>query len=339
MNIDVHAHFVTPSIVRATRSGEVLHGISFEQSANGLLSSRCGDSRAALPWPDYTDTVEDRLGKMDAAGVDVQILSLSPALFWYQADRTDAAAFARMVNDELAEVVRNYPSRFASFAYLPLQDPVASAAELRRGVEELGHVGAIVGTNIDNLDWDDSALIPVLETAEELQALLFMHPTRVRGSDFLGKYHLRNLIGNPLETTTAFASLVFGGVLDRFPDLRVCLAHGGGYACLGIGRFDHGYGVRPEASRHAVDPPSSYLRRIYVDSLVHNEHTLRLIVERVGADRVFLGTDYPADMGQPDPVAWVRACETISEEDKEAILGGNLLRLLPDRFSQQAAGA
>ena len=248
-----------------------------------------------------------------------------------------------MVNDEMAEVVRSRPSRFAAFAYLPLQDPVASAQELRRCVQDLGHVGAIVGTNVNGRHWDDPALAPVLEAAEELQALVFVHPTRIRGADFLGRYHLRNLVGNPLETTLAFSSLVFGGLLDRFPRLRVCLAHGGGYACLGIGRLDHGYSVRPESSPsrpgEAAEPPSSYLRRIYVDSLVHSDETLALILDRVGADRVFLGTDYPADMGQPDPVAWVRACNTISEEDKQAILGGNFLRLFPDRFSQSAVGA
>ena len=329
MSIDVHAHIVTPSIVRAARSGEPLHGIAFEHGSQGQLLSRCGDARSVLPWPNYAESISDRLHNMDDAGADAHVLSLSPSLFWYQAERSNAVAFARTVNDELAEIVRDHPSRFAALAYLPLQDPDESARELERCVQELGHVGAIVGTNVGGMDWDDLRLLPVLETAAGLKALLFLHPARIRGTDFLGKYHLRNLVGNPMETTVAVACLIFGGALDRFPDLQICLAHGGGYACLGIGRIDHGYSVRPEASDGATQFPSTYLRRMYVDSLVHDEHTLRLIVDRVGAERVLLGSDYPADMGQPDPVSWINSCRSITDDEKQLILEGNLRRMFP----------
>jgi aminocarboxymuconate-semialdehyde decarboxylase len=338
VNIDVHAHSVTPSIVRAAKAGETLHGVGFGETTDGKLTSRCGSGRSTLPWPDYAHSIEDRLERMDEAGVDAQVLSLSPALFWYQSDAADAVRFARVVNDELAEVVRSNPSRFAAFAYLPLQDPHAAADELARCVRELGHVGAIVGTNVNGADWDHAGLRPVLQAAEELQALVFMHPTRIRGSDFLGRFHLRNLIGNPLDTTVAFSSMVFGGVFDRYPDLRVCLAHGGGYSCLGVSRLDHGYRVRPEA-RDAATPPSAYLRRIYVDSLVHSDETLRLVVDRVDSDRVFLGTDYPADMGQPNPAQWIDGCASLTSAEKQAILGDNFLRLFPNQFSKDALPA
>ena len=333
MTIDIHAHIVPPSVIAAGRNGSELHGIRFERTAEGRLRSSCGDQSSMLPWPRHDESLEDRLAYMDRVGVDVHVLSLSPSVFWYQSDPAQATQFARVVNDELAAIVDQHPTRFAAFAYLALQEPRESARELSRCMGDLGMAGAIVGTNIDGRDWDDPALLPVLEVAEETQALLFVHPARVRMASILGRYHLRNLIGNPLETTITVASLIFGGVLDRFPDLRLCLAHGGGYGCLGVGRFDHGYRVRPEAGQ-AQQPPSDYLRRLMVDSLVHDPLTLRTVIDRVGAGNVVLGTDYPADMGQPDPVDWVREAPDLTDEEKDAILTGNAARVLGDRLAR-----
>ncbi len=324
---DVHAHILTPSIVQAAIDGRELDGISFSLSPEGYLVSRFGDERVRLTYEGFPESVEGRIARMDAMGVDHHLLSLSPGIHWYGTEPEDAVAHARTVNDELAEIVASHPDRFSALAYLPLRDPQASVKELHRAVRELGFAGAIVGTNVNGKDWDDPELFPILEAATDLQKLVFVHPARIRGRGFLDRYHLKNLLGNPLETAVTFCSLVFGGVLDRLPDLDVLLAHGGGFACTGIGRIDHGYAVRPEASEEAASIPSAYLKRLAVDSLVHSPETLRLVIERVGIERVMLGTDYPADMGQPDPVAWIRGAG-LTPEQEEAILSGNVARYL-----------
>jgi aminocarboxymuconate-semialdehyde decarboxylase len=317
---DVHAHIVTPRIVKAAVDGATLHGIEFAATPDGRIRSRYGTRESVLPWPDFTETPEDRIGNMRAGGVDRQVLSLSPVLYLYDLDAGSANDFARMVNDELAELTAAHPQEFHAFGYVPLQDPAAAVAEIDRIMATPGFVGISMLTNVGGMDLDDPALFPVFQAAADARALVFIHP---RGADRIGqqRYHLRNFVGNPLETTLAFGYLVFGGVLDRLPNLDVLLAHGGGYACLGIARFDHGHQLRPEAN--ADHAPSEYLRRLYFDSLVHSPSTLRLVIERAGIERVMLASDYPADMGQPRPGHWIRDAELLSDAEKEAILGAN----------------
>jgi aminocarboxymuconate-semialdehyde decarboxylase len=264
---------------------------------------------------------------MDALGVDVHLLSLTPTMHWYDLSATDGISLATETNDDIAEMVGGHPTRFSGLAFLPLQDPAAAVTELERCVRDLGFVGAQVGTNVNGEDWDSPALYPILEAADQLGAMLFVHPTRGRGDAFLRKYHLVNLIGNPLETTVAIASLIFGGVLDRLPSLKLCFAHGGGYGCVGIGRMDHGRQVRADAGG-AEQLPSEYLKSLFFDSLVHSHLTLDHVISLAGIDQVVLGSDYPADMGQPNPVEFITSHPGLSAEDKAKVLGGNAARLL-----------
>jgi aminocarboxymuconate-semialdehyde decarboxylase len=184
----------------------------------------------------------------------------------------------------------------------------------------------MVCTHVNGVDWDDPSLFPILEAAEALGAVVYFHPSGGRANSWLLKYHLRNLIGNPLETTVALASLIFGGAYDKLPNLKTCFSHAGGYGVLGVGRFDHGHEVRPEASGIA-QLPSDYVRRIWVDTITHNERSLRYIVDTVGADRVVLGSDYPADMGEPYPVDFIESCGSLSDTEKEGLLGTNAATL------------
>ena len=179
-------------------------------------------------------------------------------------------------------------------------------------MRDLGFRGVMVCTHANGTDWDDPSLFPILEAAAALGAVVYYHPMRGRANSWMGKYHLRNLIGNPLETTMALACLIFGGVFDKLPNLKTCFSHAGGYGVLGIGRFDHGHEVRPEATGIA-HLPSDYVRRIWVDTITHSERTLRYIVDTVGADRVVLGSDYPADMGEPYPAGFIESCGSLSE--------------------------
>jgi aminocarboxymuconate-semialdehyde decarboxylase len=325
--IDVHSHIVPSRLAEAAQRGGRHFGIEFGRDEKGRITSTVGGRGFALPWPTPLETPRERVAAMDAIGVDVHLLSLSPSMHWYSTPPEEARALAIETNDDIAEVVNSFPDRFRGLAFLPLQDPAAAVAELERSVRELGFEGAIVGTNIDGLDWDAPELFPVLEAARDLGALVFVHPARGRANPFLRNYHLRNLVGNPLETTIALASLIFGGVLDRLPDLKLCFAHGGGYGCLGVARMDHGNLVREEA-RGMSRLPSDYLRDLYFDSLVHGHRTLDHVIDLAGIDRVVLGSDYPADMGEPDPVEFVRSHPRLTDDDRRKILSENLAGLL-----------
>jgi aminocarboxymuconate-semialdehyde decarboxylase len=255
-------------------------------------------------------------------GVDLQVISLNPILFRYYVDPPHAAEAAKSVNDEIAAIVADNPTRFAGFGALPMQSTSDAVVELERVMATPGMVGVSVGTHVGGSNWDEPHLLPVLQAAEQTGAVVFVHPAASRLKEALPRYHMRNYIANPTETTIAIGSIIFGGVLDRLPDLRLVFAHGGGYACWAYARFDHGYKVRPEAREHAAQVPSDYLSRLWYDSLVHGYGNLRRLVDVVGIDRVVLGTDFPADMGQPDPVAWIEGSD-LSESERAAVLGSN----------------
>lgn len=328
MNIDVHAHYLPRSVVAAADSERDWHGIRFDLDEKGQLVSTTPSLKFGLPWPDFRAPISDRIAEMDRLRVDKQIISLTPTLWRHELEPGPAAAMAREVNDETSSIVREHPDRFDGFAFLPLQDAKASVTELERAVRDLGLVGAALGTNVAGEDWDAERLFPVLEAAHELGAFLFFHPASVRRREVLDRYHLRNLIGNPWETTVCIGSIVFGGILDRLPNLSMCFAHGGGYATFAVGRFDHGYRVRPESHEIASRLPSDYLRQLYYDCLTHSEQALRHIIDVVGVDRVILGSDFPADMGFSDPVGWLTSHAALSDDEKEQILGANVERLL-----------
>jgi aminocarboxymuconate-semialdehyde decarboxylase len=326
--IDVHTHIVPSRLAHNAAAGGLHYGIEFGRDERGKITSSVGGKPPfAMPWPTPLETPAERVLSMDGIGVDVHMLSLSPSMIWYTTPAADAILMATEVNDDIADVISQHPDRYRGLAFLPLQDPQASVAELERCVRDLGFDGAIVGTHVDGTDWDSPDLFPVLQAANDLGALLFVHPTRGRAQPFLQNYHLKNLIGNPLETTISIASLIFGGVLDRLPDLKLCFAHGGGYGCLGIARMDHGHSIRAE-SQGIAKLPSDYLKELYFDSLVHGHRTLDQVIDLAGIGQVVLGSDYPADMGEPRPVDFIRGHPTLTDEEQWKILSENLTNLL-----------
>lgn len=328
--IDVHAHLLPRSAIAAAESGSDWFGSRVETDGLGRPRIVTGDYAVSMGGPVHWESIERRIERMDESRVDVQVLSLNPILFRYYLEARHAVDAARAINDELAGIVADHPARFRAFGALPMQDPDAAIRELRRVMDTPGMVGCAVGSHVNGANWDEPRLFGVLEAAERLGALVFVHPAASRLAEALPRYHMRNYIANPTETTIAIGSLIFGGVIDRLPDLRLVFAHGGGYACWAAApgsRFDHGYTVRPEAREHAASLPSEYLRRMWYDSLVHSHGNLRRLVEVVGVDRVVLGTDFPADMGQPDPVDWIEA-SGLPAPDRRAILGDNARVLL-----------
>ena len=315
--IDIHAHITPEGYRRAAEKGEDWYG-----TRAGAGSMYSYNPRAA--W-----SPEQRLADMDSLGVDVHVLSTNAYFYNYDGDAETVTKMSREANDHVAQLTKDYPTRFAGLANLPMQDVKASVAELERSMTQLGLKGAMIGDHVNGKTYDEPEFLPLWKAAEELGAVMLIHQG---GSTIVSprssKYHLSNTIGNLADRTVTFAAFVFGGVMDKHPDLRICLSHGGGYVCFGIGRMDRGWQVRREARTFIEQPPSAYLRKFYYDRLTHSEPALRMLIDTVGIDRVLFGTDWPFDMAIDWPVAWVLGLESLTSQEKEAILHENLEELL-----------
>jgi len=323
LTIDVHTHFVPFDVIAAATRGAGFDGLRAERSGGTEWLVHRQGFRWPVP-PVFYDT-EARLASMDERGIDHAVLSVAPQLFMYWVEPGEAAGFCRAVNDDLAAFAAGSAGRISAVATLPLQDPAAAVAELRRAVTDLGMRGAEIGPGADGSPLDGPALRPVLATAADLRVPLIVHPYYVASSPGLEDFYLTNLIGNPLATTVCAARLIFSGVLDELAALRVVLMHGGGYLPYQIGRLDHGHRARPEA-RGCAHPPSAYLDRFWFDTVTHAPRPLRFLADTVGAGHVVYGTDFPFDMAAgplPDQLAGTG----LSGEDAELIAGRNATAL------------
>lgn len=270
-----------------------------------------------------------RLRECDARGVTVQVLSTVPVMFSYWAKPKHGADIARFLNDHLAEVVRANPKRFVGLGTLPLQAPDLAVRELERCVKTLGFAGVQIGSHVN--DWNLSApeLFPVFEAAEKLNAAIFVHPWDMMGQERMAKYWLPWLVGMPAEVSLAICSMIFGGIFERLPKLRVAFAHGGGAFPITAGRIQHGFEARPDLC--AVDnrkAPNDYLGKFYVDSLVHDARALEFIVNLFGENAVALGSDYPFPLGEDHPGALIESVERFSPATRARLLHGTALEWL-----------
>ena len=268
-----------------------------------------------------------RLKDMDATGVDVHVLSATPQTYLYGLGDELSPLVAQIQNDQMAKHVAAHPTRFMAIGTLPLGQPAKAADELKRIITKHGFKGAMFASNFLGKNLDDPMFEPLWAAAEQLGAFMFVHPNNIAGADRLKSYYLANLIGNPLDTTIAAASLIFGGVMDRFPKLKVMLAHGGGFTPYQAARWEHGWAVRGETKVHVKTQPKGIAKRFIYDTILHNDQTLEAMIGLVGADKVMLGSDYPYDMGMMDCVKHVRGLK-ISDADKTAILQGNFEKFL-----------
>jgi aminocarboxymuconate-semialdehyde decarboxylase len=323
--IDVHAHILAEETMRLMRREAPKIGPRLEPIDDDFAVLEV----AGIPYRPYPRggwDMERRLQDMGEAGVDMQVLSVSPQTFLYGQDAALAATLAALQNEQIARTVNAAPERFFGIAHLPMQAPQQAADELRRAMRTLGLSGAQIGSNINGRNLDDPALEPIWAAAHALKAFIMVHPVQVAGADRLKSYYLTNLIGNPLDTTIAAACLTFGGVIARYPDIRFLMVHGGGFVPYQAGRFGHGWDVRPEPQVKLKTRPDASLAKLYFDSILHGKPALEFLVAQAPG-RVVLGSDYPFDMGTLECARQVQAL-SVSADDKAAILNRTPLKLI-----------
>ncbi len=329
--IDIHTHILTEETAALLSKAAPKVPVTITAVDKEAATLDVGGT-AYRPFPRGGFDIARRLRDMDAMGVDVHVLSATPQTYLYNQDAALGAATSTIQNDQIAKHIAAHPDRFMGIATLPMQDPMRAADELKRAMTKLNLRGSMFGSHVLGKNLDDPSFEPLWAAASELGAFMFIHPVNVAGSDRLKSYYLANLIGNPLDTTIAAACLIFGGVLDRHPKLKICLAHGGGFTPYQAARWEHGWAVRPEPKKNVPQQPKNIIGRFFYDTILHSAPTLEFMIAQAGSDHVLLGSDYPYDMGMMDCVRHVRGLK-ISDADKASILGSRAETLLSSKPS------
>jgi aminocarboxymuconate-semialdehyde decarboxylase len=326
MSIDIHTHIMPskmPNWVHKFGYGEFIH----LEHRNCKACMMKGD-KVFREVDENTFDAAIRIKDCDAENVAVQVLSTIPVLFNYWAKAKDGLETSRFFNDHIAETVAKNPDRFIGIGTVPLQDIDLAIAEMERCVHELKMPGLEIGSNINGENLSEKKFFPFYEAAEKIGCALFIHPWEMMGEKDMQKYWLPWLVGMPAETSRAICSMIFGGVFERFPKLRVAFAHGGGSFPITVGRIEHGFNVRPDLT--AIDNninPKNYLGKFWIDSLVHDKHAMQFIVDVMGEDKICLGTDYPFPLGEHHPGALIEAMN-FSKEIKDKLLFENANKFL-----------
>lgn len=325
MTIDVHSHVAVPEAANFVKP-------YLEIASMPLVNFATPDTRALNQHQDADrrsrmTKYDERFADLEEMGVDLQVVNPLPPQCYYTLPIEIADKASRIVNDGLAEYVSCHPDRFVAFGTVPLQDGAAAATELERCVKKLGFKGVQILTNVAGKELSDPAFAPFWAKAEQLGVLVVLHPNGFTQADRLSRYYFNNIIGNPLDTSIALHYLIFDGVLERHPNLNILAVHGGAYLAAYSGRIDHAWGARSDCRGKLPKPPTIYLKKIYFDTVVFTPHQLKYLVQVFGADKILMGTDYPYDMAESDPIAHVVSAE-LDSASVAAITGGNVRRLL-----------
>ena len=327
-SIDIHAHMIPGTLWKAIDNRQEWHGFRHEPG-EGQGTMVGGGMRTQFTSPKLRYGVEERIKDMDAQKVDVQVLSTHMPFIGYHLDPAKGLALAQDTNNEIAAAVRQNPKRLAGLATLPMQDVKSAIDELERAVTKLGMKGAALDTQVNDEQWDEPKFLPFFKAAEQMGAMLFYHPQPQ--NNFLAKrakrHGLSNSLGVILDDAIVASILIAGGVLEACPNVRICIAHGGGPTCYTISRVDRNWHDRPP-TRNTPKPPSEYLRKLYYDTVIADEEALRYLLDKVGAERVVLGSDWPFVPWKPSPGGWVQGLKSLSQEEKDKILWKNLETLL-----------
>lgn len=320
MIIDVHGHYMP--IVKKANYEKLFETVKADDGSKYMKIN--GKTLGKLD--EGLISIEKQMIDMDKAGIDCRALCIPPFAFNYELGKKESIEWASSLNNQMFEDIKDYRERFLGLANLPMSSVREACKELERTIEDYNFIGAQIATNINGIELDDESLYPLWEKAESLGAFILLHPHYTIGKERFKDFHLRNIIGNPLDTAIAGIRIIAGEVFKHYPNLKICLSHSGGYLPLAVSRLDHAYAVRPEFS-HLTEAPSTYLSRFYYDTIIHDTVALEYIISRVGIDRILPGTDYPFDMGDLNPVDNIKLLN-VSENDKRKILRGNAEFLL-----------
>jgi aminocarboxymuconate-semialdehyde decarboxylase len=327
LRVDIHCHYLNPeAAARVAPLNPAQHEMQ-AKFANAL--TRETNKKQHQERAPKLSNIEVRLKDMDRMGIDIQAVSPAPNQTYYWTEPGMGAELARMVNERIAEIVAKWPDRFVGLGTVPLQDPSLAVSELVHSVKTLGLRGVEINGSVNGMDLTDGrlALDKFFAKVQELDVIIFIHPTGFTQGERLLDHYFNNVIGNPLETTVAASHLIFDGVMERYPKLKVVLPHGGGFLAHYWERMNHAWKARPDCRTVIKKKPTTYLDKFYFDTIVFDPAMLENLVNRYGAEHVVLGTDYPFDMGVEDPVGFVqRGKLKASERDK--IMGLNAARLL-----------
>jgi aminocarboxymuconate-semialdehyde decarboxylase len=323
MIIDTHSHYFPLELIEEIRKGEAFDGLSITQNGNKELVCHRQGARYTLAKEFYD--LDAKLEKMDKLEIDISILSIAPTLFMYWTEESEGNHFCKRMNDCLAEYTAGSKERIIGLATVPLQNPDLAAKELRRSVKELGFRGAQIGTAVEGVPLDDLRFEPLFSEASKLGVPLFLHPYAVGKRPGLEDFQLNNLVGNPLDTCVAAARMIFSGFLDRYPDLKMILPHGGGYLPYQIGRMDRGFHARAGKNLNLLEP-SAYLKRFFYDTILFESQPLEFLYGLVGAERLLVGTDIPFDVADVNFKQNINALD-IPQREKEQIFFRNAQEL------------
>jgi aminocarboxymuconate-semialdehyde decarboxylase len=327
LKIDVHTHILPPRWPDLRERYGYGGWVQLERQGSGCAHMTLDGSFFRAVDPNSWDN-EIRIRECDEHGVGVQVLSTVPIMFSYWAKPLDTLDLSRILNDHIAGAVAAHPNRFIGLGTLPMQAPDLAVPELERCVRELGLAGVEIGTHVNGMNLDHPSVYPVLEAAADLGAAVFVHPWEMLGRERMGKYWLPWLVGMPAETSLSICSMIFGGIFERLPNLKVCFAHGGGAFPATLGRIEHGFKVRPDLC--AVDNehnPRDYLGRFYVDALVHDAEMLRYMIKLMGERTIAMGSDYPFPLGELVPGELIESMN-LPTAIAERLLSGTALEWL-----------
>ena len=331
--IDIHHHFVPEQVIeQGKRHGKAL-GVEVSEEKDGSIHFAFGGRRYGLQQG-LTD-VEPRLALMDKSRIAMAALDPSTNILGYDLRGEKAESWSQLYNQCVSEFLEKHPDRFTAMAAVPIQEPARAARILERAVTQLGFRGAYIATNVNHRYYESDEFDPFWAMAQDLDVLVFMHPENPAGTELMGSFGLRLVCGNPADTTLSLGILIYSGVFDRFPKLKLCTCQGGGFFPYHVGRFDREFLTGKQATRRADRPnaprcklmPSAYLKNLYFDTLVYDVETLEFLRRKVGAEHLMLGTDFPYVLGDWQGVEKI-ASLSCAEIEKSAILEGNARKLL-----------